>query len=199
MTERPFRLHQGTKPRGAGLPMHAHGEAQLTFAASGVTQVHTGAGRWLVPPQLAAWIPVGVPHRVEVLTDAELWVVHWQPSALLAWAPPALPGRTFALRVTPPLRTLLTTAFAAETSAETDPGKIELVIRLMLHELTAIADAPTFLPLPTSPLGQRVADLAFGDHQNRLSVGELASRAATSVCTVSLLFPYRSARALRLA
>lgn len=189
MTERPFRLHQGIKPRGAGLPMHAHGEAQLTFAASGVVQVHTGTGRWLVPPQLAAWIPVGVPHRVEVLTDAELWVVHWQPSALRAWAPSALPGRAFALRVTPLLRTLLTTAFAAETSAECDPEKIELVIRLMLHELTVIADAPTFLPLPTSPVGRRVADLAFGDHRNRLSASELASRAATSVRTVSRLFP----------
>ena len=29
--------------------MHAHGDAQLTFAASGIVQVHTGEGRWLVP------------------------------------------------------------------------------------------------------------------------------------------------------
>ena len=83
------------------MPMHAHGEAQLTFAASGMVQVHTGEGRWLVPPQLAVWVPAGVAHRVEALTDAELWMVHWQPSAVLTWAPSTLRERdAFALRIT---------------------------------------------------------------------------------------------------
>ncbi len=185
MPERPFTVHRGTKQRGMGLPMHAHGEPQLTFAASGMVQVHTEEGRWLVPPQLAVWVPAGIPHRVEVLTDAELWMVHWQPSAAREWAPQTLLGRAFALRVTPLLRSLLAAAFAADTG----PEKAELVVRLMLHELTETADAPTFLPLPTSPVGRRVAALAFDDHQNRLDVGELASRAATSVRTVSRLFP----------
>ena len=185
MLGQPFTIHRGTKPRGKGLPMHAHGEAQLTFAASGMVQVHTGEGRWLVPPQLAVWIPAGIPHRVEVLTDAALWMVHWQPAAEQEWAPPTLRRRAFALRVTPLLRSLLAAAFAADTG----PEKAELVVRLMLHELTETADAPTFLPLPTSPVGRRVAALAFADHRNRLEAGELASRAATSVRTVSRLFP----------
>ena len=183
--ERPFTVHRGAKLRGMGLAMHAHEEAQLTFAASGMVQVHTGEGRWLVPPQLAVWIPAGVLHRVEVLTDADLWMVHWQPLAAKEWAPPTLPGRAFTLRVTPLLRSLLAAAFAADTG----PEKAELVVRLTLHELTETADAPTFLPLPTSSVGRRVAELAFSDHQNRLDVGELASRAATSVRTVSRLFP----------
>ena len=38
-------------------------------------------------------------------------------------------------------------------------------------------------------IGLRVADLALDDHQSRLSVDELASRAATSVRTLSRLFP----------
>ena len=105
------------KARGAGLPMHAHGEAQLTFAASGTVQVHTEQGRWLVPPQLAVWVPAGVPHRIEVLADAELWMVHWQPAALRGWAPPTLPDRAFALRVTPLLRALLDAATAMTPTA----------------------------------------------------------------------------------
>lgn len=189
MTERPYLLHRGTKSRGPGLPTHVHEDAQLTFTASGMAQIHTAAGRWLVPPQLAAWVPAGVPHRVEVLSEAELWVVHWRPSALRAWAPPTLPPRAFALRVTPLLRSLLSTAFATEISPGGDPEKNELVVRLMLHELTETIDAPTFLPLPTSLVGQRLAELALGDHRNQLDVNELASRAATSVRTVSRLFP----------
>ena len=185
MPDQPFTIQRGAKRRGMGLPTHIHGEAQLTFAASGMVQVHTEAGRWLVPPQLAVWVPAGVAHRVEVLTDAELWMVLWQLSATREWSPPTLLDRAFALRVTPLLRSLLDAAFTADTGC----GKAELLVRLMLHELTEAPDAPTFLPLPTSLVGQRVADLALADYQNRLNVGELAERAATSVRTLSRLFP----------
>lgn len=186
MSKNLFTVYRGIKPRGTEMPMHAHGEAQLTFAASGMVQVHTDEGRWLVPPQLAVWVPAGVPHRVEALTDAELWMVHWQQAAVLAWAPPVLRERgAFALRIAPLLRSLLKSAFATELA----PDKAELVVRLMLHELMETADAPTFLPWPTSPVGRRLADLAFKDHQNRLGFSELASRAATSVRSASRVFP----------
>lgn len=180
-----YLLHRGSKRRGKGLPFHAHDEAQLIFAASGMAQVHTAQGRWLVPPQLAAWVPAGVTHRVEILSDAELWMVHWMPGALRDWAPPALPDHAFALRVTPLLRALLATAFAAETSAD----KAGLAVRLMLHEMTEAAGAATFLPMPATPLGLRVAELAFADPANQLDAAALASRAATSLRTLSRLFP----------
>lgn len=179
-----FTLHRGLKARGGGEPIHSHDEAQLTFAAAGMVQVHTGEGRWLVPSQLGVWIPAGVAHRVEVLADAELWMVHWQPAVAQAWAPPTRLDRPFALRVTALMRALLDAAFATAMTAE----KTELVVRLMLHELTATAHAPTFLPLPTSAVGRRVADVAAGDLRNQLSIDEIASRAATSVRTVSRVF-----------
>lgn len=172
------------KARGSGLPTHAHSAAQLTFAASGIIQAHTPDGRWLVPPQLAVWIPEGIAHHVEVLTDAELWVVHWKSSAMHAWGPGQLPDRAFALQVTPLLRSLLTAIFAADI----ETGKAELIAKLMLHELTETAHAPTFLALPTTSAARRVADLALDDHRTELDMETLASRAATSVRTVSRLF-----------
>ena len=185
MHAHPFTIHRGAKLRGAGLPAHAHEEAQLTLAVSGIVQLHTESGRWLVPANLAVWIPAGVSHRTELLTDADLWMVHWQQSAFRAWAPPTLPSRPFALRVTPLLRSLFETIFAATTGQE----KAEIAIRLMLHELTEVTDAPTFIPLPTSAVARRVAALALEDHGNRLDLRELSSRAATSVRTVSRIFP----------
>ena len=188
-----FAIHRTTKQRGATLPLHLHPEAQLTFAASGMVQVHTEEGVWLVPPLLAAWIPAGVSHRLDVMTDAELWMVHWQPSAVRAWAPPTFPDRAFALRVTPLLRSLLAAAVVVDPASD----KAELIVRLMLHDLTAMQDAPTFLPLPTSPAGRRVADLALGDHRQVMDLRELASRAATSVRTVTRLFPLETEMTLK--
>ena len=165
--------------------MHAHDEAQLIFAASGTMQVHTDSGRWLVPPQLAVWVPARVAHRVEVLSDTEHWMIYWQAAASRAWAPSEALDRAFALRVTPLLRELIFAAFLADAP----PEKTELVVRLILHELTETPDAPTFLPLPESAIGRRVADLALGDARGQVDIGELASRAATSARTISRLFP----------
>jgi AraC-like DNA-binding protein len=180
-----FRTKRAFTARGWSIAPHAHDEAQLTFAASGTMQVYTDTGRWLIPPQLAVWVPAGIAHRVEVLSDAENWMIYWQASASREWAPAKLLDRAFALRVTPLLRELIFAAFLADAA----PAKIELVVRLILHELTETPDAPTFLPLPESAIGRRVADLAFGDAQSQLDIGELASRAATSVRTISRLFP----------
>ena len=180
-----FTIYRTTKQRNESLPLHEHEEGQLTFAASGMVQVHTDRGMWLVPPQLAAWIPPGVRHRLEVITDCELWLVHWQPSAIQAWAVKNSLDRAFVLRMTPLLRCLIAEAVSVSPSSD----KAELVVRLMLCELTAMPDAPTFLPLPKSPPGQRVADLILADQRNMMDLSELASRAATSIRTVSRLFP----------
>ncbi len=185
MLEPLFTVFRCTKRRGMSLDAHVHAQAQLTYAASGMVQIHTDAGRWLVPPQLAVWMPVGVEHRLELLSDAELWMVHWQPSAILKWAPPTLHSRPFALRVTSLLHSLLSQVF----SPDTGPAKGELIAQLMLHELTATAHAPTFLPMPSSPVGRRIAELSMADQQNRLDLSALALRAASSIRTVSRLFP----------
>lgn len=187
-----FRVHRTTKRRDECLPVHAHDEGQLTFAASGMVQIHTEEGVWLVPPQLAAWLPAGARHRVEVLTDAELWMVHCRPEALLASDGVRL-DRAFVLRITPLLKALLNEAVAIAPATE----KAELVVRLMLHELTAMPDAPTFLPLPASPAGRRVADIVLADHRNEISLGELACRAAMSVRTISRLFPAETGLTLK--
>lgn len=180
-----FKIHRAIKSQGESLPLHAHEEGQLTFAASGIVQVHTDQGMWLVPPQLAAWVPSGVRHRIEIMADAELWIVLWQPSAIMNWASHGSLERPFVLQITPFLRSLLTEAVSVDPALE----KAELIVRLMLPELVALPMAPTFLPMPTSPTGQRVADLVLADPRNLIGLEELASLAATSVRTVSRLFP----------
>jgi AraC-like DNA-binding protein len=188
-----FKIHRALKPKGSELPHHVHDEGQLTFAASGTVQVHTDEGVWLVPPQLVAWVPAGVPHRLEILTDAELWIILWRKEAIRDWAPASFPGRAFVSQVTPLLRALLDEAVSVDPASE----KAELMVRLALHELTVLQDAPTFLPMPKSALGRRLADLALADYRNGLEVSVLASRAATSVRSASRLFPLETGMTLK--
>ncbi|WP_448120961.1 AraC family transcriptional regulator [Xanthomonas arboricola] len=188
-----FTIHRVLKQKGSNLPHHVHDEGQLTFAASGTVQVHTDEGVWLVPSRLVAWVPAGVPHRLDILTDAELWIMLWRKEAIRDWAPASFPVRAFVSQVTPLLRALLDEAVSADPGTE----KAELMVRLALHELTVLKDAPTFLPLPNSALGRRLADLALVDYRNALDLSALASRAATSVRSVSRLFPLETGMTLK--
>lgn len=181
----PFKILRRTFHRGEAVGLHAHEESQVIFAASGTLQVYTESGRWFIPPQLALWMPARIPHRVDVLSDTELRMIYWHPSALRKWAPERPLDYVFALAVTPLLRELILAAFKADIPSE----KAELAVRLILHELTKTPDVPVFLPMPTSTIGRRVADLALADSQMQLGVSDLAGRAATSIRTISRMFP----------
>lgn len=181
----PFRILRRTKPRGETVALHEHEESQVIFAASGTMQVYTTSGRWFVPPQLALWMPAGIPHRVDMLSDTELRMIYWHPSALRKWAPERSLDHIFAVAVTPLLRELIVATFKDDIPS----AKAELAVRLILHELAETPDVPVFLPMPTSMIGKRVADLALADSRMRLDVNELARRGATSVRTISRMFP----------
>jgi AraC-like DNA-binding protein/quercetin dioxygenase-like cupin family protein len=180
-----FRSVRVDREQGHSIELHAHEESQLIYAASGTMQVHTASGRWLVPPSLGVWVPTLVPHCIDVLTDAQLWLVYWSPAATAAWAPVGLTERSFALKVTPLLRELLRMA----TLVTSTDMRMELTVRLILQELTEASDAPTFLPLPVSAIGRRVADLLLADPCDQRGLEEMASAAATSPRTISRLFP----------
>src|ERR1700761_2565300 len=47
---------------GERIDWHDHAEHQLVCPRSGVLQVHTDRGAWVVPPGRAVWLPAGVPH-----------------------------------------------------------------------------------------------------------------------------------------
>lgn len=175
------------------MPVHTHDEAQLAFAPTGMMQVTTTAGRWLVPSRLAVWVPPQDPHKVEFLSDAELRIIYCRPEAVQAWPPSPPLHRSFALRATPLVEALMSAAFAPGTGS----AKMELVVQLLLQELGETLDASTFLPLPTSPVGQRVAHLASADVRHRLTTAELASRAGTSVRTISRVFPAETGMTFR--
>ena len=181
----PFRILRRTKPRGAAVAFHTHEESQVIFAASGTMQVYTASGCWFVPPQLALWMPAGIAHRVDMLSDTELRMIYWHPSILKKWTPERSLDSIVAMAVTPLLRELILAVIKDDTPSE----KAELAVRLILQELTEAPDVPMFLPMPTSIIGKRVADLVLADSQMHLGVSDLADRAATSIRSISRMFP----------
>jgi AraC-like DNA-binding protein len=172
-------------PRGTHLALHRHETAQLIFAASGIMQVTTPAGRWLVPPQRAVWVPPRFAHAIDMLTDVEMRSTYIRVDAPLdGWIGP-LPATDRVIAVSPLLRALILALFAKDLKA----GRRRTAAALLLDEVATSEAAPTFVPMPSSPAMIRLAEQALADPAGRLELAELAARAGTSVRTASRLFP----------
>jgi len=178
-------VHARSYGRGTRLGQHVHRQAQLLFAASGVMQVTTPAGRWLVPPQRAVWLPPRLEHAVDVLADIEMRTLYIAPEWLAGGEGAARLDREFVVAVRPLLRALILALFDGMSMAR----RTDLVVRLALLELVEAGDPATFMPLPSDPRARRVADLVLADPAGERGLDDLADEAGTSARTVARLFP----------
>ncbi len=123
---------------------HTHDLHQVEYAFRGVVEVETAAGRYLLPPQQAVWIPAGLTHcttfrRVRTVS------VFFDPAML-----PAVDDRARILAAAPVIREMI--VYAARwpiTRPASDPladAFFEALARLVLEWL----DEELPLRLPTS-------------------------------------------------
>ncbi len=126
---------------GTLLDTHRHRRAQFLYGATGLMEVGTDDGAWVVPPHSGVWIPAGKPHRVRILgvSTRSLYI---EPKAV-----PRGGATCEVLAVSPLLRQLLLDAI--ELPALYDlRGRDGLLMALMLHEVGRAQTQPYFAPLP---------------------------------------------------
>jgi AraC-like DNA-binding protein/quercetin dioxygenase-like cupin family protein len=127
---------------GHHVPLHRHSRAQLLHATNGVVMVTTQAGRWLVPPDHAMWIPPGIEHSVDISGDVNMHSVYVMPDAVA--------GMPTSLRVV--ALTQFVRALIIEVSLEAAKGlagaRYDRLSSLLLHEIPALRELPLALPFP---------------------------------------------------
>jgi AraC-like DNA-binding protein len=58
---------------------HTHDLHQIEYAVAGTVEVETTGGRYLLPPQQAAWIPAGLEHRTRIPCSVRTVSVFFAP------------------------------------------------------------------------------------------------------------------------
>jgi AraC-like DNA-binding protein len=176
---------------GTRLGWHVHREAQLLYAATGLMQVTTPQGRWLVPPARAVWVPPRLEHAVDALTDIAMRTLYFDPAWVATHERAAGLEQEFVVRIGALVREAVLALFDATGT------RAALLAALVLHDLAAAADPTTFIPLPTDPRARRVADLVLSDPAAGDDLDTLAQRAGASRRTISRLFPAETALSFR--
>ncbi len=166
---------------GALLPRHTHPRAQLLHTLTGVMQVETPDGTWIVPPQRALWVPGGVPHAIRMLGRVTMRTIYVRPKAA-----PRLPKSCRAVAVSGLLRELILRAVA---SGERRRGAIaEHIDALILEEIRALPDEPLRLPLPSDPRLRQLADRLLASPADHRPAGRIARELGMSARTLARRF-----------
>lgn len=126
---------------GRLLDTHSHRRAQFLYGATGLMEVGTDDGAWVVPPHSGVWIPAGQPHRVRMVgvSTRSLYI---EPAAV-----PRAGTQCEVLMVSPLLRQLLLEAIDVPALYERG-GRDGLLMRLALHEIGRADALPFHAPLP---------------------------------------------------
>lgn len=168
-------------PADTLLPFHVHRRAQFLYGMSGLMDVETDDGTWVIPPYTGVWIPAGKRHQVlmRAVSTRSLYI---EPSLAVRDA-----TQCQALVVSPLLHQLLL-ASALVPALYEEQGRDGSVITLALHELRSAPSLPLFAPLPRDTrLAQLCRDFLRGPTLN-VTPATWAAALNCSARTFSRLF-----------
>jgi AraC-like DNA-binding protein/mannose-6-phosphate isomerase-like protein (cupin superfamily) len=150
-TSRPVLAIGTDYTPGTMLETHSHRRAQFLYGATGLMEVGTDDGAWVVPPHSGVWIPAGKPHRVRMVgvSTRSLYI---EPTAV-----PRHSTLCEVLVVSPLLRHLLIEAVDLPALYD-ERGRDGLLMDLMLQEVGRAGSLPFFAPLPVD---ERLAALCI--------------------------------------
>ena len=168
---------------GASLrPWHHHRRGQLLYADSGVMQVGTAAGTWVVAPEQAVWVPPGVEHQVGHRSGVALRTLY-----IDAQVARELPGECCVVAVPPLLRQLILRA--VEIGLDYRPDSAEArIMAVILDELRALKPEPLHLPHPRDARLLKIAEALIADPADGRALSDWAKAAGASERTLARLF-----------
>src|SRR5215469_10641646 len=115
---------------------HAHGWNQLVYAISGVLTVNVEGSCFVIPPEQAAWVPIGTQHRVGSLLGAEFRSL-WLEDELCS----GIAENCVVFSVSPLLRALISEAAKLQDEGD-DAGYAGRVVQLIVDQLRRAEPLP---------------------------------------------------------
>lgn len=165
--------------------VHAHDKHQLLYAERGSLELLLASGRWLLPPQRAAWIASGVEHSVQVRASVSLRTVYFDRRASLV---PDVPCVVFA--VSPLAREMILYSMrwgpGRDRASPTEDAFFGALAALTVEWARDVL--PLKLPVAKSPELGRAIDFLMANLGGAPTLESAARRAGLSPRTLSRRF-----------
>ncbi|GBU13887.1 transcriptional regulator [Enterobacterales bacterium] len=123
-------------------PLHHHRCSQLIHTLSGVVEVSTSLGVWMVPPGRGVWLPAGVEHSLRFIGGVQARTLYVDP-----FARADLSSQCQVVQISPLLCELIFASLAIPADYPSG-GRDERIMELLLDELRLLPVLPLHLPEP---------------------------------------------------
>lgn len=169
---------------GSSFPVHAHRRGQFAFASCGTISVATPAGRWLVPPQRACWVPAGVAHEMTMSGPVTMLNVFVSPDEAEA---AQMPPHCCVYGVSALLKQLLVEAIDLPAMYDTG-GRAGKLMDLLVAEIASMPRLSLHAPLPVDTRLARACRWLFDTPSIAVGLDVMAAEAGMSRRTFTRLF-----------
>ncbi|WIM85760.1 helix-turn-helix transcriptional regulator [Candidatus Mycobacterium wuenschmannii] len=149
---------------------HSHDLHQIQYAIGGVVEVETASAHYLLPPQQAAWIPVGLEHQATMTPDVRSVAVMFDPGLL-----PAVDQRARIVMVSPLIRQMMIYALRWPIGRPDSDPVSDGFFQTLGHLVFEALDHEAPLSLPTADNAMVAAAMEY-------TKANLASVTAAEVC-----------------
>ncbi len=172
---------------GHVVPMHFHDRDQLVYASRGVMTIRTKEGIWVVPPNLAVWIPAFVRHTIRMSGAVSMRTLY-----LKAESARKMPRTCCVVNVSSLLRELILHACTFGTLRRTNKRQLHL-IEFIHDQLETSQAVPLQLPHVSDPRAVRITEKLFANPANHQTLAQLCKTVGASKRTVQRLFQEEAA------
>jgi AraC-like DNA-binding protein/quercetin dioxygenase-like cupin family protein len=163
---------------------HSHDVHQIEYAIGGVVEVETDSAHYLLPPQQAAWIPVGLEHQATMNRDVKTVAVMFDPHLI-----PDAGNRARILAVSPLIREMMIYALRWPIDRAEGDGVSDTFFRTLANLVSEALDHEAPLSLPASEHPIVAAAMAFTkEHLDGVTADEVSRAVAVSERTLRRLF-----------
>ena len=167
---------------------HSHEVHQIEYAMHGVVEVETDSAHYLLPPQQAAWIPVGLEHQAVMNADVKTVAVMFAPELISDAG-----GRARIIAVSPLIREMM--IYALRWPIDRGAGSVEDeavadgFFRTLAQLVSEALDHEAPLSLPTSEHPIVAAALAYTkQHLDSVTADDVSRAVSVSERTLRRLF-----------
>ncbi|KUH80315.1 MULTISPECIES: helix-turn-helix transcriptional regulator [unclassified Mycobacterium] len=163
---------------------HSHDVHQIEYAIGGVVEVETDSAHYLLPPQQAAWIPVGLEHQATMNPDVRTVAVMFDPE-LISQAG----DRARILGVSPLIREMMIYALRWPIDRPDGDEVSDAFFRTLANLVSEALDHEAPLSLPSSEHPIVAAAMAYTkEHLDDVSAQEVSRAVSVSERTLRRLF-----------
>jgi AraC-like DNA-binding protein/quercetin dioxygenase-like cupin family protein len=163
---------------------HSHEVHQIEYAIGGVVEVETDSAHYLLPPQQAAWIPVGLEHQATMNPAVKTVAVMFDPQLI-----PDAGNRARILAVSPLIREMMIYALRWPIDRPDGDEVSDAFFRTLANLVSEALDDEAPLSLPSSEHPIVAAAMAFTkEHLDGVTAEGVSRAVAVSERTLRRLF-----------